>query len=151
MHSGLLQPSTRPNMSFLATARTTVQSHHAVLNQTRSMSVSPYGRTHVWKHRPKKLPNPCVPRFPQLVVRADGSTFTHYTTSPRSTFSLTRDTTNNPLWAPFFGNKEDAESAALAGRLGRFNKRFDGLGGLGEGVDWMNPGAEEGAPKKKSS
>lgn len=96
------------------------------------------------------MPNPCVPRFPQLVVRADGSTYTHYTTSPRSTISLTRDTTNNPLWAPFFGNKEDAESAALAGRLGRFNKRFDGLGGLGEGVDWMSTGQEGEATNKKS-
>ena len=65
--------------------------------------------------------------------------------------ALTRDTTNNPLWAPFFGNKEDAESAALAGRLGRFNKRFDGLGGLGEDVDWMNPGEQGEVTKKKSA
>jgi ribosomal protein L31 len=96
------------------------------------------------------MPNPCVPRFPQVVVRADGSTYTHYTTSPRSTISLTRDTTNNPLWAPFFGNKEDAESAALAGRLGRFNKRFDGLGGLGEDIDWMSAKQDDETTQKKS-
>lgn len=46
------------------------------------------------------------------------------------------------MWTPFIGNKEDANAAALAGRLGRFNKRFDGIGGLGEEVDWMSEGSE---------
>jgi hypothetical protein len=136
-------------MSFV-TVRLSCPTHHALKTRIHYMSTSSYGRTHVWKHRPKKMPNPCVPRFPQVVVRADGSTYTHYTTSPRSTISLTRDTTNNPLWAPFFGNKEDAESAALAGRLGRFNKRFDGLGGLGEDIDWMSAKQDDETTQKKS-
>ncbi|KAI0684209.1 hypothetical protein BC835DRAFT_650625 [Cytidiella melzeri] len=136
-------------MSFVA-ARASPTRAHGLFTQKRSMSASPYGRTHVWKHRPRKLPNPCVPQFPQQVVRADGSTFTHFTTSPRSTINLTRDSTNNPMWAPFFGNKEDAESAALAGRLGRFNKKFDGLGGLGEDMDWLSSDQDGVADKKKS-
>ena len=68
----------------------------ALQTQTRSVSSSPYGRTHVWKRRPNKLPNPVVPQFPQRVIRSDGSTFTHWTTSPRSVIRLTRDVTNNP-------------------------------------------------------
>src|ERR1700761_1115766 len=47
--------------------------------QTRFVSSSPYGRTHVWKHRQRKLPNPVVPQFPQIVIRSDGSSFVHHT------------------------------------------------------------------------
>lgn len=137
-------------MSFVA-ARTTATRQPIALCQTRHVSSSPYGRAHVWRNRPKKLPNPCVPQFPQQVIRADGSTFTHYTTSPRSVITLTRDTTNNPIWAPFIGNKEDATSEQLTGRLGRFNKRFDGIGGLGEEVDWMSDGSEVEKPKDKDT
>ena len=136
-------------MSFVAT-RAAVAKPQVALQQSRAVSSSPYGRAHVWRNRPKKLPNPCVPQFPQQVIRADGSTFTHYTTSPRSVMKLTRDTTNNPLWAPFIGNKEDATSEQLTGRLGRFNKRFDGIGGLGQEVDWMSEAEEEGKPQDKS-
>lgn len=105
--------------------------------QTRPVSSSPYGRTHVWKRRPKTLPNPCVPTFPQLVVRADGATYTHHITSPRSTIRLTRDTTTHPLWnASSMGNAEGDEGE-VTGRLGRFNRRFEGLGGSGGDVQWM--------------
>lgn len=106
------------------------------LSQTRLISSSPYGRTHVWKRRPKVLPNPCVPVFPQLVVRADGATYTHYTTSPRSVYRLTRDTTNHPLWnaSSMLGVNDESE---FTGRLGRFNRRFEGLGGSGSDVQWM--------------
>lgn len=135
----------------LVTARATAIRPAVTLSQTRHVSSSPYGRAHVWRHRPKKLPKPCVPQFPQQVVRADGSTFTHYTTSPRSVITLTRDTTNNPLWSPFIGNKEDATSEQLTGRLGRFNKRFDGIGGLGEEIDWMNEGAEDEKAKSEAA
>ncbi|KAH8081342.1 hypothetical protein BXZ70DRAFT_874083, partial [Cristinia sonorae] len=102
----------------------------------RQVSSSPYGRTHVWKRRPKVLPNPCVPTFPQLVVRADGATYTHHITSPRSVIRLTRDTTNHPLWntSSMIGEGDESE---LTGRLGRFNKRFEGIGGTGSEVQWM--------------
>ncbi|EPQ55570.1 hypothetical protein GLOTRDRAFT_115914 [Gloeophyllum trabeum ATCC 11539] len=108
------------------------------LVQTRLVSSSPYGRTHVWKRRPNKLPNPIVPQFPQKVVRSDGSTFIHWTTSPRSLIRLTRDVTNNPLWNTAMMRAQGAEEESeTTGRLGRFSRRFGG--GAQEGVvDWEN-------------
>jgi hypothetical protein len=101
---------------------------------TRSVSSSPYGRTHVWKHRQRKLPNPVVPQFPQTVIRSDGSSFVHHTTSPRSLIRLTRDVTNAPLWNIELLSSEGAqEESASSGRLGRFNRRFaDDIN-----LDWM--------------
>ncbi|KZW00505.1 hypothetical protein EXIGLDRAFT_639238, partial [Exidia glandulosa HHB12029] len=64
----------------------------------RSVSSSPYGRAHVWRVRKPKIPNPVVPTFVQRVVRSDGSTFLHRTTSPKSYIRLTRDVTNSPLF-----------------------------------------------------
>ena len=105
---------------------------------SRGVSSSPYGRTHVWRRRPLKLPNPVVPHFPQRVVLADGSTFVHWTTSPRSHIKLTRDTTNNPIWSPWLAssNPEDVEGAS-AGRLGRFRRKFEELGGTSLQNEWL--------------
>jgi hypothetical protein len=104
------------------------------VGQTRAVSSSPYGRTHVWKHRQRKLPNPVVPRFPQRVIRADGSSFVHYITSPRSLLRLTRDVTNAPLWnVDILSNEGAQDESATSGRLGRFNRRFADDAGL----DWM--------------
>ncbi|KAJ7625544.1 hypothetical protein FB45DRAFT_921716 [Roridomyces roridus] len=110
---------------------------------TRSISSSPYGRAHVWKRRDPVLPNPVVPKFPQRVVRADGSSFLHWTTSPRSLIRLTRDTTSNPLWntGMWLDGRGMEEENETTGRLGRFNRKFDGIGGAGQEVDWME-GAE---------
>jgi len=132
--------ATKSPLSYFTVALATPHS----ASQTRSVSSSPYGRTHVWKHRQRKLPKPFVPVFPQRVVRADGSTFTHYTTSPRSEIRLTRDTTNNPLWNATKWMAESEEEDEVTGRLGRFNRRFDGLGGHGTGVDWMTEASGEG-------
>ncbi|KAG6841337.1 hypothetical protein C0991_012162 [Blastosporella zonata] len=108
--------------------------------QARLKSTSPYGRTHVWKRRPAELPNPIVPKFPQLVIRSDGSSFTHWTTSPKSMIRLTRDTTNNPVWNT--GTWSDArgveEESSMTGRLGRFNRKFDDLGKDESSGDWMD-------------
>lgn len=121
---------------------------------TRSVSSSPYGRTHVWKRRPKRLPNPVVPQFPQRVIRADGSSFTHWTTSPRALLRLTRDVTNHPLWnIAALRGEGVAEESEVAGRLGRFNRKFV------EEVDWMSETMSEAessgvaaqqTPQKKS-
>ncbi|KAI0031921.1 hypothetical protein K488DRAFT_22340, partial [Vararia minispora EC-137] len=93
--------------------------------QTRAISSSPYGRTHVWKHRQRKLPNPLVPRFPQRVIRSDGSSFIQYITSPRSLIRLTRDVTNAPLWnVDLLASEGSQEENASSGRLGRFTRRF---------------------------
>ena len=118
------------------------------LTQARFISNSPYGRTHVWRRRPHKLPNPVIPHFPQRVVLADGSTFIQWTTSPRSTIKLTRDTTNNPLWNPWLesSNPEDAEGAST-GRLGRFRRKFEELGGTELEMDWVEgSGVDQKAP-----
>jgi len=104
----------------------------------RSISNSPYGRTHVWKRRPPVLPNPVVPKFPQKVIRSDGTSFTHWTTSPKSLVRLTRDTTNNPFWNT--GNPSDKsieEESGTAGRMGRFNRRFEDLGTQLDDTQWM--------------
>ncbi|KAI0351148.1 hypothetical protein OH77DRAFT_1487929 [Trametes cingulata] len=112
-------------------------------SQIRSVSSSPYGRTHVWKRRPKKLPNPMVPVFPQRLVRVDGSTIIHYTTSPRSLIRLTRDTTNNPVWnaARFMGMDEEEDE--VTGRMGRFSRRFAELDGQRSDMDWMGQASDE--------
>lgn len=91
---------------------------------SRSVSSSPYGRTHVWKRRPPVLPTPIVPQFPQRVTRADGSTFTHITTSPRARIKLTRDTTNNPVWNASALASDVTDEDEATGRMGRFSRRF---------------------------
>lgn len=112
---------------------------------TRAVSSSPYGRTHVWKRRPNKLPNPVVPQFPQRVIRADGSSFTHWTTSPRPLIRLTRDVTNHPLWnVSALTGEGAAEESEVTGRLGRFNRKFV------EEIDWMSE-AEDAAPKTSTT
>lgn len=121
-----------------------LQSH-----QTRLVSNSPYGRTHVWKHRRPKLPNPIVPIFPQRVTLSDGSTFTHYTTSPRSRIRLARDLTNNPLWnygTSKGGLFEDEEGSS--GRMGRFRRKFEEFSGNLEWVTEENDVASEEQPEK---
>ncbi|KAI3611086.1 50s ribosomal protein [Moniliophthora roreri] len=95
---------------------------------TRNVSSSPYGRTH-------------------RVVRADGSSFTHWVTSPRSMLRLTRDTTNNPIWNTYLWADAEAsqEEASTTGRLGRFNRRFEGIGGgQGQSQEWMEGFGGEG-------
>ena len=108
-------------------------------HQLRAVSSSPYGRTHVWKRRPPVLPNPVVPKFAQRVIRSDGSSFTHWTTSPRSTLRLTRDTTNNPIWNTGVWSDDRAmeEEGATTGRLGRFNRKFEELGADVADLSWM--------------
>ena len=73
----------------------------------------------------RRLPAPVIPTFAQKVTLSDGSTFTHWTTSPRTTIRLTRDVSNSPLWtlsasAGGRGSVQDDDS----GRIGRFNSRF---------------------------
>ncbi|KAI0315215.1 hypothetical protein OF83DRAFT_373223 [Amylostereum chailletii] len=128
--SSLLLRSLAERASASVTVSTSTLPHYA---QTRGVSSSPYGRSHVWRHRPRKLPNPVVPQFPQKVIRSDGSSFIHWTTSPRSLLRLTRDVTNAPVWNISILTGEGAqEESATTGRLGRFNRRF-----AQEEVDWM--------------
>lgn len=133
---------------LLATAPTVSTKPRSLLhlNILRFVSSSPYGRTHVWKRRPPKLPNPVVPQFPQRVVLADGSSYTHWTTSPRSVIRLTKDTTNNSIWQPWMetGNAEDLEGETT-GRLGRFRRRFEELGGTDMQTEWVDDATAQSA------
>lgn len=130
----LLRGAVGPSRSTLPSPSTSATVHLLRLPfLTRSVSSSPYGRTHVWKRRAKRLPNPVVPQFPQRVIRADGSSFTHWTTSPRPLIRLTRDVTNHPMWnVSALTGEGAAEESEVTGRLGRFNRKFV------EDVDWMS-------------
>ncbi|KAF8504501.1 hypothetical protein F5888DRAFT_1656292 [Russula emetica] len=131
----LLPALSRIPQDLLTTTYSSTSSIHPILRGcTRSVSSSPYGRTHVWKRRPKSLPNPIVPQFPQRVIRSDGSSFTHWTTSPRPLIRLTRDVTNHPLWnvSALLGDGA-VEESEVTGRLGRFNRKF-----VVEEMDWMS-------------
>ncbi|KAF5326637.1 hypothetical protein D9611_000719 [Ephemerocybe angulata] len=106
----------------------------------RHLSNSPYGRTHVWKRRAPVLPNPVVPKFPQRVIRSDGTSFVHWTTSPKSLVRLARDTTNNPLYNPAAASDRAVEEeSSTTGRLGRFNRRFEDVGSTfgNEDTKWI--------------
>jgi ribosomal protein L31 len=130
-------PALLRGASTTSSSSATLHLHlHLHPHLTRNVSSSPYGRTHVWKRRAKRLPNPIVPQFPQRVIRADGSSFTLWTTSPRSLIRLTRDVTNHPLWnVSALTGEGAAEESEVTGRLGRFNRKFV------EDVDWMSEAA----------
>ncbi|ORY31285.1 hypothetical protein BCR39DRAFT_97062 [Naematelia encephala] len=123
-------------------------------------------KSHLRHRDSPTVPPPLPAIFPQRIVLSDGSTFTSYTTAPTpATLQLTRDVTNNPLWAPGTERRgiEDEE-----GRVGRFRRRFEGMSaepsssseeeGQGgaqndvsfdqEDLSWMGEGGkEEKAPK----
>ncbi|KAH9940222.1 uncharacterized protein BXZ73DRAFT_43299 [Epithele typhae] len=138
-------------MSLLSTLPSPfARSPHLTVAHTtiRLASTTPtYGRTHVWKRRARKLPNPFVPVFPQRLVRVDGSTIVHHTSSPRAALRLTRDTTNHPVWNALRFVGQDAEEDEETGRLGRFSRKFAELGmGGGQRPDlsWMEDAAAAG-------
>ena len=116
-------------MSAAATAVLTPRalSSTPLLPWARSMSASPYGRTHVWKHRAFKLPKPFVPQFPQRVVLSDGSSFVHRTTSPRIIFKATIDTINNPIWNSFVATEGEELEGKATGSMGRYSRKFEGM------------------------
>lgn len=119
-------------------------------HQCRQISNSPYGRTHVWKRRAPVLPKPLVPKFPQRVVRSDGTSFTQWTTSPKSLVRLTRDTTNNPMYNfAAASDRSVEEESGTTGRLGRFNRRFEELGSNLSDMDWMEDSTPNSTPKKE--
>lgn len=56
---------------------------------------------------------------------------------------------NNPMWNPGMWKSEGAEEEGeVTGRLGRFKRRFEGLGGSGADVDWMGGEVQEKADSK---
>lgn len=96
-----------------------------VLSQQRQRQLqNPYGKSHIAK--PRSLPPPVVPTFPQKVTLSDGSTFTHWTTSPRSIIRLTRDISNAPLWT--LSSTTGTTDEDTSGRLTRYRSKYDTAG-----------------------
>ncbi|EJU04013.1 hypothetical protein DACRYDRAFT_36835, partial [Dacryopinax primogenitus] len=97
-------------------------------------SNSPYGRTHIPPKFTLPLPPPVVALYPQTVISSDGSSFTHWSTSPQSTYKMARDIHNNALYWPgetyVRAGEEDEQ-----GRMGRFKRRFARVGQAEEGVE----------------
>lgn len=75
------------------------------------------------------VPLPVPALYPHKIVLSDGSTFTAHLTNPSpSIIRLTRDVTNNPLWAPGTERRGLGDGEA-EGRVGRFRRRFEGVAG----------------------
>lgn len=163
--------SSSSSMSIMKTLRSTRSASAAkrTFSSTPSTSEAPYYNP--WRYLRRhtnaapSVPAPLPRLYPQRVVLSDGSTFTSYTTAPTPSIArMTRDVTNNPLWAPGTERRglEDQE-----GRVGKFRRKFEGMdllqredaGGellgpdAGEVVDdlsWMSEGGrEEIAPPPK--
>ncbi|KAJ9117502.1 hypothetical protein QFC22_004352 [Naganishia vaughanmartiniae] len=104
------------------------KSAHGSIQQTRSTSslhkTAWPSKTHL-RAKPR-IPNPLPAIYPQLVIQADGSSFTQYTTAPSpAVYRLTRDVTNNPLWnlnKDGLGRRGDGEEDG--GRLARFRRLY---------------------------
>jgi ribosomal protein L31 len=143
-------------MSFArAAARPLALSRISTPSSSRAASTT----TNHWKskthmRKPVTLPNPLPATYTQRVVLSDGSTFTMLSTAPTpATIRLTRDVTNNPLWAPG-SERRGVDDAKEDGRVGRFRRRFAD-GGVAESqaatpaqfrhddLDWMSEGAKE--------
>ena len=95
------------------------------------------------------VPTPLPAIYPQQILLSDGSTFTSYTTAPTpAIIRLTRDVTNNPLWAPGREKRGLGEGGEGVGRVGKFKQRFadseaSATGGFGENdFSWMSEGAK---------
>jgi hypothetical protein len=122
---------------------------------TQTLARSSLGHSHVNRPSHSLLPPASPPVFPQLVVHADGSSFTHYTTSPRSVFKMNRDATNNPAWFPNKVSTRDGQDEY--GRIAAFREKFANRAGQAEGdkeepledafageiEDWMEEGGVE--------
>jgi len=76
----------------------------------------------------------------------DGSTYTHWLTSPRSVVRLTRDVNNNPLWRPGSEGADQLEDET--GRLGRFRRRFESAD---DAVDFSTFGESPSNPAPSKS
>jgi ribosomal protein L31 len=146
----------RITISTSALRGSRLQTAMPTLSRPASSSSTWPSRKHLKK--PPTIPAPVPAVYAQTVVLSDGSTFTAHTTAPTpSIIRLTRDVTNNPLWAPGTDRRGLADGAE-DGRVGRFRRRFEGLsmGGEEEGAgatttkefgegdfDWMGEGAKE--------
>lgn len=144
----------RPSSSLQAYKKVGyLQRKHSAFPLSESLSTALLGRTH--RHTPLGLPPASPPLYPQQVILADGSSFTHWTTSPRSVYKLTKDLSNHPLWYPNRTASRDLQDEF--GRIGKFRTKYSGFSEedegssafVGELEDWMSEGAVEQKEKLK--
>lgn len=114
-------------MSAFHSARPAVRRTASVVQTRAASSAHPVppvpwaSKTHTKKA--PKIPNPLPALFPQKVVLSDGSSFMQWTTAPTPQINrLTRDITNNQLWAP--GMEAASRDGIMEGRIGKFHRRF---------------------------
>lgn len=150
MSSTLMRPALLRHTAGSSAPRCACPPITQQLRSKSTSSSSPYGKSH--RQRLPALPRPTVALFPQTVVMTDGSTFTQWSTSPRSVIRLTRDVNNNPLYRP--GSEGDDQLEDEAGRLGRFRRRFENADDAVDFSSFETAAQPAGAPKansKKSS
>jgi len=139
-------------MSFVRAAARPVSRLSTPSSSRASSTTANHWKSKSHVRKPVTLPNPLPAIYPQRVVLSDGSTFTSYSTTPTpAILRLTRDVTNNPLWAPGT-EKRGVDDGAEDGRVGRFRRRFAGTEAAEQGakptfrtddLSWMSEGAEE--------
>ena len=66
---------------------------------------------------PTKTSQPGRPKISS--IRADGSSFVHWTASPRSLIKLTREVTNNTTWNPGIWKSDGTEESTVNRKVGQ--------------------------------
>ncbi|KAI9637087.1 uncharacterized protein MKK02DRAFT_34129 [Dioszegia hungarica] len=128
------RPTLRSALRPLISSPTPASSSTLPLSRPASTASAWPSKTHLSRRSTPTHPNPLPALYPKRVVLSDGSTFTAHLTAPSpATIRLTRDVTNNPIWAPGT-EKRGLGEGAEEGRVGRFRRRFEGLSGEAEGL-----------------
>lgn len=137
----IMQPKPAPTLDDIARTKGKARgsrTYSTIAGGARAFSTSAAGAS---------LPRP-VPRFPAVVILADGSSIQMTTTSPRHLSRLTRDPSNHALWNPALSGRSEGESEDDTGRLGRFRRRFaddQAVSFDSSDLSWMS-GGREAAP-----
>ncbi|WFD34288.1 hypothetical protein MCUN1_001127 [Malassezia cuniculi] len=135
----IMQPKPAPTLEEIARTKGKargIRAYSTIAGSARAFSTSAAAAS--------SLPRP-VPRFPAVVILADGSSIQMTTTSPRHLSRLTRDPTNHPLWNPAMSGRSEGESEDDTGRLGRFRRRFADEKAVAfdtTDLNWMSGGRE---------
>lgn len=111
----------------------------AILPQARQRQLRyAYGKSHIYANVERRLPPPVVPTYPQKVTLSDGSTFTQWTTSPRSVLRLTRDISNSPLWT--LSSARSGQEDDASGRISRFRSKYNQSTNFDDFSQVLSPG-----------
>ena len=127
-----------------STSTSSASTFTPIISRSKHSAPSPWPSKSHLRASPS-IPPPLPALYPHTVILSDGSSFTAHTTNPSpATIRLTRDVTNNPLWAPGT-EKRGLGDGEAEGRVGRFRKRFEGLQQEASEGDDAGAGAGAGA------